>query len=115
MKRLKHPFEGLYYIITKDYHFVAHLLTSIVVIMFGFMLNLNGIEWLFIFSAIIVVLILEALNTALEETIDLVTKEYHPLAKHVKDISALAVLLACIYAVVVGVMVFIPKIIGLFN
>lgn len=115
MKRFKYPFEGLYYIISKDYHFIAHLLTSAAVIIFGFIFELDVIEWLFIVSAIFAVLILEALNTALEEIVNLVTNEYHPLAKHAKDIAALAVLLACIYAVIVGMSVFIPKILLLFN
>lgn len=115
MKRFKYPFEGLYYIISKDYHFIAHLLTSAAVIIFGFIFKLDAVEWLFIVSAIFAVLILEALNTALEETVDLVTNDYHPLAKHAKDIAALAVLLACIYAVIVGMIVFIPKILLLFK
>ncbi|GAE33400.1 diacylglycerol kinase [Halalkalibacter akibai JCM 9157] len=56
---------------------------------------------------------MEIMNTAIERTVDLVTEEYHPLAKRAKDISAAAVFVYCIFAVVIGLIIFIPSIIQL--
>ena len=60
----------------------------IVAIVFGLVLNINRIEWIFILIAIALVLTVEALNTAIEYVVDLVTVEYHDLAKYAKDIAA---------------------------
>lgn len=80
----------------------------------GFYFNISEIEWLFVISAIFIVLIVETLNTALEYAVDLTTDEYNILAKYAKDVAACAVVLACIYAVVIGFTVFIPYIIQIF-
>ncbi len=56
----------------------------IVTIVFGLVLNINRIEWIFILIAIALVLTVEALNTAIEYVVDLVTVEYHDLAKYSK-------------------------------
>lgn len=56
----------------------------IVAIVFGLVLNINRIEWIFILIAIALVLTVEALNTAIEYVVDLVTVEYHDLAKYAK-------------------------------
>ena len=59
----------------------------IVAIVFGLVLNINRIEWIFILIAIALVLTVEALNTAIEYVVDLVTVEYHDLAKYAKRYS----------------------------
>ena len=60
------------------------------------------------------VIALELINTAIEAVVDLVTEEYHPLAKVAKDTSAAAVFVFAIIAIIVGIIIFLPKIIGLF-
>jgi len=64
---------------------------------------------MFISFAICGVLALELVNTAVERVVDLVTKEFHPLAKQAKDIAAGAVLLYAILSVVIGCIIFLPK------
>ena len=56
----------------------------------------------------------ELINTAIEATVDLVTEEYHPLAKVAKDTAAAAVFVFAIVAVLVGIIIFVPKVIALF-
>ena len=56
----------------------------------------------------------ELINTAIEATVDLVTEEYHPLAKVAKDTAAAAVFVFAIVAVLVGIIIFGPKIVALF-
>ena len=55
----------------------------------------------------------ELFNTAIEAVVDLVTEEYHPLAKVAKDTSAAAVFIIAIVSIVVGIVIFVPKIIAL--
>lgn len=114
MKRFKYAFEGIRALCEKDFHFAVHLIIAFAVTVLGFLFGLNSVEWLFIISAIFIVLITEIINTSLEYTVDLVTDDYHELAKYAKDTSALAVLLAAFYAVIAGLIIFLPKLIGLF-
>ena len=84
---------------------------ALIVVIIGFVIGLSAVEWLFIITAIMLVLITEAINTAIENTVNLVTGKFHPLAKKAKDISAFSVLLASIYAVIVGLIIFLPYLI----
>ncbi|GAB3071472.1 hypothetical protein GCM10027156_24460 [Salinicoccus sesuvii] len=71
-------------------------------------LGIERIEWVFIVSAIFMVLIAEAFNTSIEAAVDLTTSTYHPLAKAAKDAGAAAVLLSSLYAVIVALIIFLP-------
>ena len=102
MKRFKYALDGLKILIQKDYKFLLHVFAMIVAIVFGLVLNINRIEWIFILIAIALVLTVEALNTAIEYVVDLVTVEYHDLAKYAKDIAAFSVLIVSILAFIIG-------------
>lgn len=102
MKRFKYALDGLKILIQKDYKFLLHVFAMIVAIVFGLVLNINRIEWIFILIAIALVLTVEALNTAIEYVVDLVTVEYHDLAKYAKDIAAFSVLIDSILAFIIG-------------
>ena len=91
-----------------------HSVVTVVVIFIGWMVSLNWIEWLFILAAIVGTITLELVNSAIERVVDLVTEEYHPLAKQAKDIAAGAVFLYAIFSVIVGFIIFLPKLISLF-
>jgi diacylglycerol kinase len=75
-------------------------------------LRVSRVEWAILTLLIALVLTLEALNTAIEATVDLVTSEYHPLAKIAKDTAAGAVWLMAIASVVIGVIIFLPRLIA---
>ncbi|HHZ8774417.1 TPA: diacylglycerol kinase family protein [Staphylococcus aureus] len=115
MKRFKYALDGLKILIQKDYKFLLHVFAMIVAIVFGLVLNINRIEWIFILIAIALVLTVEALNTAIEYVVDLVTVEYHDLAKYAKDIAAFSVLIVSILAFIIGLIVFLPHFIALFQ
>ncbi|HWO77683.1 MAG TPA: diacylglycerol kinase family protein [Bacillus sp. (in: firmicutes)] len=91
-------------------NFQFHLVSAAIVTTLGFLFSITWIEWLFVCSAIFGVLILELINSSIERAVDLVTKEYHELAKAAKDMASGAVFLFAVYAVIVGIIVFIPKI-----
>ena len=67
-------------------------------------------EWVILLLTIALVLVCEVINTAVERCVDLVTKEYHDLARIAKDVSAGAVFLVSLFSVVIGVSIFLPKI-----
>ena len=81
----------------------------------SFLFQLSAMEWLWIFASIFLVLILEMLNSVAETIVDLATDyHYNTLAKRAKDMAAGAVFLAAIFSVIVGLIIFIPKILEQF-
>jgi len=85
-----------------------HLLATIMAVITGWLLGINRLEWAMITISIFMVLAAETLNTAIEKAVDLVTREYHPLAKQAKNLAAGAVLLTAISAVIIGLLIFGP-------
>lgn len=102
-------FEGILYCIKNERNFKVHLLAMVIVIVAGIITKLSVIEWLIIILFITGVLALEMINTGIERAIDLVTEEYHPLAKQAKDVAAGAVLIFAIGSVIAAILIFIPK------
>ena len=76
-----------------------------------FVLNVSKIEFIMVLLVISLVIMAEVFNTAIEKTVDLCTKEYNEIAKIAKDVSAFAVLTVCIFALIIGIIIFVPKII----
>ena len=74
----------------------------------GLILDLNRFEWLWLLVASSIVLALEAVNTSIELLSDAFTLEFHPKIKQVKDIAAGAVLMASVFAFIVGIIIFAP-------
>lgn len=72
-------------------------------------LGVSRTEWAILVLTIAFVLVIETVNTAIETLVDLVTLEYHPLAKQAKDLSAGAVWLAALASVIVGAILFLPR------
>ncbi len=94
-------------------NFRLHVLTGITVMILGVIFDITRVEFLFVTSAVFFVLVLELVNTALETIVDLVTREQHPLACAAKNVGAAAVLLAALYALSIGIVVFGSRIINL--
>ena len=92
-----------------------HTLAAALAILAGLWLGLDRLEWLFLFSAVFLVITMEMLNTALERVVDLFTRDYHPLARLAKNAAAGAALLAALYALTVGLFIFVPKILQRVN
>ncbi|WP_342537279.1 diacylglycerol kinase family protein [Sporosarcina sp. FSL K6-3508] len=87
----------------------SHALSAIIVILAGWFTVLSMTEWLIVLLLISGMLALELMNTAVEYVVDLVTKEYHPLAKKAKDIAAGSVLIFAVASAVIGCLIFFPK------
>lgn len=107
-------FDGFLYALQTQRNLRIQLIVAIVVITLSTFLPMNAIEWALLFLLIALVIVTEILNTAIEKTIDLIVTEYNPLAKTVKDLSAAAVLFIALTAVVVGLFIYLPKLLAIF-
>ena len=109
-----YPIKGLKYAYRNEQNLAVDVGVSLLVLIAGFIFQLEHYEWIIIVLTIAVVIAGELINTAIEAVVDLVTEEYHPLAKVAKDTSAAAVFVLSIMAAVDGIIIFLPKLISLF-
>jgi diacylglycerol kinase (ATP) len=101
--------DGLVYGLKTQRNMRVHFAAALLVLMLSLFFKLGGIETLLLFIAIFLVIITELINTAVEKTVDMFTKDYHPLAKIAKNTAAAAVLVAALNSVVVGIIIFAGK------
>ena len=105
----KYAWQGLRDLYAHQPNFRVHLAFTAVAVGAGFLLGIGRLEWVAIVICILLVTTAEAMNTALEYLTDLVSPGYHELAGKAKDAAAAAVLITAIGAVVVGLLVFVPR------
>lgn len=108
IKSFRFALEGLKYTVVTQRNMRIHFLVSLAVLLTSLMLPISKLEVLILFLTISLVLFAELINTAIEAVVDLVTEEYHPLAKIAKDVAAGAVLITAGLAVLVGISIFFP-------
>ncbi len=107
----KYAFRGIFYVLKTSRNFKIQLLFALIILIIGFLLQINLSNYVILISTIMSVLILEILNTSIESIVDIVVKkEFNSLAKIAKDTAAGAVLLASINSVIIAVYTFFPKI-----
>ena len=104
-------FNGIKHSFKTQLNFKVHTFLAFLAVLLGYLLQITTDEWLWICAAISLVFIAELINTALETLVDLVSPEINPKAGLIKDISAAAVLIAAIFAFLVGCFIFLPKLI----
>ena len=102
-------FSGLRRLIRSERHFQLHLTAATCAIILAAFLDFSRLEWAILMVTIGLVLVAEGLNSAIERAIDTTTPGFHPVAKAAKDIAAAAVLIAAIISVVVGILLYCPK------
>lgn len=105
-RSLRHALAGLRSAFQSEMHMRVHLAATVVVAIGLLWKQPSMTACLFVVSAVALVWIAELVNTAIEKTVDLAQPNEHPLAKQAKDVAAAAVLIASLYAVVVGLFVF---------
>ena len=114
LKGFGYAFSGVRTAFKTEQNFLIDFIVAIIVIILGFVLKLSIIEFIIVLIVIGLVISMELMNTAIEYTIDMTMPDIHPLAKAAKDISAAAVLFSAIIALIIGIIIYIPKIINLF-
>lgn len=112
MKAFKYAIQGIGQFV-KEPHARIHLISTAIVVALGFYLSVSKTEWYILLICCALVLSMEAINSALEYLTDIASPEIQPKAGLVKDIAAGAVLIASIFAAIIGLMIFVPKIIEL--
>ncbi|NIJ51855.1 diacylglycerol kinase family protein [Dyadobacter arcticus] len=110
LRSFRYAGVGIYNLFRYENNARIHFMACILVVIAGIFFQISSIEWALIVIQIALVLAAEAINTSIEKLADLVSPEYHPVIKIVKDTAAAAVLLLAISAVIIGVIIFIPKV-----
>jgi diacylglycerol kinase len=109
-KSFSFAFRGLKLILKTQHNFGIQILITFIVFLMGLYFDISQTEWMFLVLSSGLVLIAEAFNTAFEFDIDLTSPTFHPYARDTKDVAAGAVLISAIMALVIGLIIFIPKI-----
>jgi diacylglycerol kinase len=112
-KSFRHAFRGIFVIYKTQPNFWFHTLSAAVTIFLGFFLHVSETEWLALVFAIGFVVVSEAWNTAVEFDIDLTSPQMHPFARDTKDVAAAAVLISALTSIIIGLIIFLPKILAL--
>ncbi len=105
-----YAFKGIAELIRSEPNAKIHLAATLIAVIAGFLLQISWYEWCIILILIALVWAAEAFNTVIEKIIDYHFKEYHETARIAKDISAGAVLICSITALIVGLIIFLPRI-----
>ena len=114
LQSFKYAINGLKIILVEEHNARIHVFISICVVIAGFIFKVSTIEWLFLIFAIGFVVSMEIINSSIENIADFVSPEKHDKIKIIKDLSAAAVLISAIIAAIIGLIIFIPKILLLF-
>jgi len=113
LRSFAYAFAGLGYLLRTQRNFRIEVAVGLLAVVAGVWSSLDRIEWLVLVLTIAIVLILEAMNTAIEAEVTLASPSIDPRARAAKDVSAAAVLVAAVAAVVVGALLFGPRLIAL--
>ena len=111
----KYALEGIFSALKTEPNLKFHFLAALVVILLGWFFLISTLEWIIVITMMGLVISLELTNTAIEAMVNYLIPNIHPVAKKVKDISAGAVLIASITALIIGLLVFLPYITPFFT
>jgi len=103
-------FNGLKILIKEEHNSRIHLFVAIVIVIVSFIFQISSSEWILILFSISFVLVTEIINSAIENISDFISPEKHNSIKKIKDLAAAAVLISSITALIVGLIIFLPKI-----
>jgi diacylglycerol kinase (ATP) len=109
----RYAFSGINLLIKTQIHARIHVSAILAVSTLGWCLGINPTEWMILILCFGSVLSAEGMNSAIEALTDLVSPEYHPLAGKAKDLAAGAVLILALMSIIIGGIIFIPKIVKL--
>ena len=114
-KSFSYAYQGVKTAIKNEPNLRIHIVFAITTLILASLLKFTIFEWILLMMTIFFVIMLELINTVLEALVDIVSPEFNDEAKVAKDVSAAAVLFAAIMSVMVGILLFGPKLLNLFN
>lgn len=109
LRSIGYALNGVRHLLRSQANARIHAFATAVVVFTGIFFSVSNTEWCLLALAIASVWTAEALNTAVESVVDLVSPEHHALAGQAKDVAAAGVLLASVGAAVVGLIIFVPR------
>jgi diacylglycerol kinase (ATP) len=110
-----YAFKGVAYATKTQLNFRIHLGATTIAVAMGLFFHISTHEWLWIGLCITIVLVTEIFNTMIEALTDMVSPGYNEKAGHIKDMSAGAVVISAAFALIVGLVIFLPKLLLLFK
>ena len=114
LNKCKYSLDGLKHCFKNETSFMLEAIAGIVIIIMGIFFDIKFVEWVIALGSLMLISITELINTAIEATVDLVTREYHPLDKVAKDCGSAATGIMGILATIVNLIIFVPYFISLF-
>jgi undecaprenol kinase len=113
-RSVRHAFEGVRLVFKAEQNFRLQCFIGVLALVFSYAFDISRSEWIVILLLIPSVLVLELINSVLERIADTFTPRIHPIVRDLKDIMAGAVLIASVFSAIVGVTIFLPRILPLF-
>ena len=107
--------KGVQQFFSCDRNGKIQIVSGLTAIILGFTVSLSSFQWLLVLFCIGLVISLEMINSAIERYCDLVTTDFHPGIRIIKDVAAGAVLIASIMSLIIGLIIFIPALVEFLN
>lgn len=109
LKSVSYAVKGAVKLITTEHSIMTQFFIGIIMTILGILLHISATEWLFQTLAIGLVISIEGINTAVEKIADFIHPNYHERIGFIKDIAAGAVFFAALTAIIIGLIIYIPK------
>jgi diacylglycerol kinase (ATP) len=109
IKSFKYALKGMWLLITTEHSIMVQMAIGLIVMFFGWWYRISATEWILQILAIGIVLVAESLNTAIEKICDFIHPDHHKRIGFIKDIAAGAVSFAAISAIIIGLIIYLPK------
>ncbi|MFG6114294.1 diacylglycerol kinase family protein [Halobacillus sp. MO56] len=106
----RYAWRGIIIVAKTERNIKIHITAAVIVLILSWLLHLSPVEWTVILLIIALVLTLEMVNTSIEKAMDHLAPDIHPAVGAIKDIAAGAVLVAAFFSVIIGLIIFLPKI-----
>lgn len=111
-RSFSHAFDGLAEAFRGEINFRIHCAAAVFAVFCGFVFKISALEWIAVILVIGMVVTAELINSAVERSVDLYSRSFSALAKEAKDLAAGAVLFSAVVSVIVGLIIFLPKVLA---
>jgi diacylglycerol kinase len=112
LQAFSNAFSGLRQLLQREIHMRYHVIAATLCLATTWWLEISGWQFIVVVFCIVLVMVTEIINTAIEKLCDMVQPEFDPRVKYIKDISSAAVLLTAIVALVCGSIIFLPALVN---
>ena len=109
LRSFVYAWDGIKALYQTEHNLYIHTALTVIAFMLAWVLSIPAVEWIALVIVMGMVWVAEIFNTVIEKIMDFITTEKHPLVKKIKDMAAAAVLITAITALIVGALIFIPK------